>query len=459
MTRSYKHSLRRQLARRQPRPLMVACALLLGASLGAVQAQNTPTTTAAVTAQAAPTAATAGPPQSVNALLARVLSRDPQVRVAQALLQASEQRRLQARSRLAPTIGLSANHGDSKEVEFGRSLDRRTERVELSLRWNLYNNGNDKAELDGATRDIDAARQDLRRAREEVAERVANAYAELQRLDELLPRSAQRLEAVQGLAKRVQRQTELGKTSEADSQQAQASQLDAEIVHEQLLADRDSAAQRLGALAGEPVTPALPVLLSAPATASALAAPRPGQLGAAQLRAEAAHLRVRPLWSVYTPRIDFEYSQPLSDRTNPSLTTERQRGWLVTARWDFPVGGESLARRSEGQFRAAAASAEAERVLGTVQSELVTLGPRVANAARSVVQLDRQILQYTGLVRAGELQFEAGRRSLGQLIALHDNRFNAEQRRADQAGRMLAAQLRQLALSGGLLQALGQAAD
>lgn len=440
-------------ARRRPVYLaLMACAMLLGSHPGASQAQTS-------AAAPAPSVPVAGQAQSLNALLTRMLPADPQVRVARALYQATEQRRLQARSRLGPTMGLSANHGQSKEVEFGRALDRRTERVELSLRWNLYNNGNDKAEFDGATRDVDAAGQDLRRAREEAAERIAVAYAELQRLDELLPRSAQRMDAVQGLAKQVQRQTELGKTSEADSQQAQASLLDAEIVHEQLLADRDGAALRLAALVGEPVTPALPVLLAAPATATALAAPTPGQVAAAQLRAEAAQLRVRPLWSVYTPRIDVEYSQPLSDRTNPSLTTERQRGWLLTARWDFPVGGESLARRSEGQFRAAAAQAESDRVLGTVQSELVTLAPRLASAARSVVQLDRQILQYGGLVRAGELQFEAGRRSLGQLIALHDNRFNAEQRRADQAGRLLAAQLRQLALSGGLLQALGQSVD
>ena len=312
-------------ARRRPVYLaLMACAMLLGSHLGASQAQTS-------AAAPAPSVPVAGQAQSLNALLTRMLPADPQVRVARALYQATEQRRLQARSRLGPTMGLSANHGQSKEVEFGRALDRRTERVELSLRWNLYNNGNDKAEFDGATRDVDAAGQDLRRAREEAAERIAIAYAELQRLDELLPRSAQRMDAVQGLAKQVQRQTELGKTSEADSQQAQASLLDAEIVHEQLLADRDGAALRLAALVGEPVTPALPVLLAAPATATALAAPTPGQVAAAQLRAEAAQLRVRPLWSVYTPRIDVEYSQPLSDRTNPSLTTERQRGWLLTA--------------------------------------------------------------------------------------------------------------------------------
>ena len=84
-----------------------------------------------------------------------------------------------------------------------------------------------------------------------------------------------------------------------------------------------------------------------------------------------------------------------------------------------------------------------------------TLGPRIANAERALAQLERQAAQYTSLVRAGELQFEAGRRSVSQLIQLRDSRFNVEQRRSEQAQRLLAAQLKLLALQGRLLPALG----
>ena len=98
-------------------------------------------------------------------------------------------------------------------------------------------------------------------------------------------------------------------------------------------------------------------------------------------------------------------------------------------------------------------------MLQNVLSELVALGPRIANAERAVGQIEGQIAQYTALVRAGELQFEAGRRSLSQLVQLHDSRFAAEQRRAEQAHRLLGARLRQLALSGALLPALGLSGD
>jgi outer membrane protein TolC len=398
----------------------------------------------------------AGQAESLPALLARVLPDDPQVRVAQALLQATEERRLQARSRLGPVVGVSTNYGQSEDIEFGVPIDRVVDRAEATLRWNLLNYGNDQAELKGATRDIVAASAEVRRAREEATERIAGAYAELLRAESLLPRAVDRLAAVRRLVQQVQRQNEAGKASEADMQQAQASLLDAEIAQEQLASEVDSARQRLATLVGGEVRPVTPVALPPP---TAVEAPRPAVVAAAQERAVAARERVRPLPSLRVPRIDLEMRHALSDRTTPQNTTETQNAWLVTARWDFPVGGEAQARRAEGERRAEAVQAEADRVLNGVQAELLSLGPRIAQGKRAVAQLANQVERYDMLVRAGELQFEAGRRTLAQLVQLHESRFNAEQRLADQASRLLVARMRQLALTGELLPALEQPAD
>ena len=395
--------------------------------------------------------------ESLPALLARVLARDPQVRVAASLLQAVQERQLQARSRLGPNLTLMATQGRSTEIQLGKPIDRFTSRAEVGLRWNLYNGGNDLAELSAASRDTDAAAQDLRRAREDSCERVAETYVELLRLQTLLPRAADRLTAVQRLAAQVGRQNEAGKASDADTTQAAASLLDAEITVEQLQADYESARAKLAAQVGDEVRAVQPVQwLTLPGTAAdGPGATNPGLVLAAQRRAEAALARVRPSVSLLAPRIDLELRQQASDRTLPALTAEQQRVWLLTARWDIPVMGEAAARRNETERRAEAAAAEAERVARGVSAELQALGPRILNAERAVAQLDRQIAQYGQLVRAGELQFEAGRRSVAQLIGLRESRYNAEQRRAEQAQRLLAAQLRQLALNGGLLPALG----
>lgn len=393
-------------------------------------------------------------PETLAALLRRVLPRDPQVRTAQAMWQAAQERQQQARSRLGPSVYLSAVGGQGQETEFGFEINRRTERAEVGVRWNLYNSGNDRAELRATEREVAAAAQDLRRAREDTSERIAEVYVELLHLQAQLPPAAERLTDVRQLVAQVRRQNEAGKASDADATQAEASLLDAEIVYEQLQADHASARARLAAQAGTEVRNVAPVVL-APVSAAAMQTGTPGVLASTRLRAEAARERVRPVSSLLTPRIDLEVRNALSDRTKPMLTTEQRNVWLLTARWEFPVMGETIARRNEGQRRAEAAEAEADRVARGVQADLDALAAQITIAERAVSQLDQQLVQYDRLLRAGELQFEAGRRSVQQLIQLRDSRHAIAQRRAEQAHRLLAARMRQLALTGQLLPALG----
>ncbi len=448
--------------------LGLGAALLLASALPNASAQSTaasssaPGTAIAPWLQlAAPAVLPDAPPpppvdqaESLADLLARVLPREPQVRAAAAQRQAAEERRLQARSRLGPSLYVQVVGGQGRETEFGRPLDRTTDRTEAGLRWNLYNSGNDSAELRGAERDVAAAEQDLRRAREDTAERIAETYVTLLFTQAQLGPSAERLAAVRKLAAQVAQQTEAGRASTADATQAESSLLDADIAHEQLLADHASARAKLAAQVGTDVRTVRPVDL-APVDPALLQTGAPGLVAAAQQRALAARERVRPPVSLLAPRIDLEVRHRLSDKTAPVLTTEQKSNWLITARWDFPVLGETVARRNEGLRRAEAAEAEAERVAQGVRADLQSLDARIAIAERAVATLDKQLLQYAQLQRAGELQFDAGRRSLQQLIALRDSRYGVAQRRAEQSNRLLAARLRQLALIGQLLPALG----
>lgn len=393
--------------------------------------------------------------ETLGDLLARMLPREPQVRSALALRQVAEERRQQARSRLGPALYLQSTYGRARETEILQgAINRTNDRTEAGLRWNLYNSGNDMAELNGAERDVDAAEQDLRRAREDTAERIAETYVELLHLQAQLSPAAERLTAVRKLAEQVRQQADAGKASPADLTQAEASLLDADVAYEQLVADHASARAKLAAQVGTEVRKVAPVVL-APVPPGQAKLGNPGLVEAAQLRAVAARQRVRPPVSLLAPRIDLEVRQRLTDRTSPILTTEQNSSWQIVARWDFPVMGETIARRNEGMRRAEAAEAEAERVARTVQSDLDSLDARIEIAIRALASLDRQLQQYDQLVRAGELQFDAGRRSLQQLIGLRDSRYAIAQRRADQEHRLLASRLRQLALTGKLLPALG----
>ena len=309
---------------------------------------------AVATSAASPQPAAAGQAESLPALLARVLPFEPQVRVARSLLEATGERRIQARSRLGPSVGLSVARGQASETEFNRPIDRRTERAEAQLRWNLYNLGNDAAEVRAVAIDELAAIEEVRRAQEEASERIGNAYLELLRLESILPYAAERLLSVQRLVQQVRQQNEAGKLSDAEVQQAEASLLDAEIVFQELVSDQAGARRRLAVLAGasaaDEVRPVLPLVLP-PAnieqsTGDLMLASGPGLVVAARERARAARERVRPLVSLLAPRVDLELRKQLSNRTSPQLTTEQQHSWLVTARWDFPLGGELQSRQA-----------------------------------------------------------------------------------------------------------------
>ncbi len=443
--------------------LALATWLACAASAGA---QSTPDTPAPPSAPDKPAAvapvlasvlAPAAGADSLPVLLARAVPNDPQVSVAELLYRATNDRRRQARSRLLPNAALTLNAGSSDVTEMGvlgsSDLTRRSETATAALRWNLYNGGNDAAELRAAGRDLDAAEQDLRRAREESAERIANAYIELLRIDDLLPQARTRLQSVHRLVGLVKQQNDGGKVSDAELQQARAYQIDAEIALDQLQSERAAARQSLSRLAGEEVLGVQPLVLPAPPG---------GDVGsnamqaAAQMRAAAARERVRPVASVYAPRVDLEVRQTLSDNTRPQASSRERQAWGVVARWDMPLGGELHARRDEAQRRAEASEAEADRIGRANRAELDGLLPRLDGAERSVARLGTQLDQYRALIRAGELQFEAGRRSLSQLIQLHDSLYNAEQNRSNQANRVLTTQLRRLALTGNLLPTLLQ---
>lgn len=385
-------------------------------------------------------------------VLARALADDPGVRGAGLLREAADARRKAAGARYAPTLGLNMLRGQARDEESGTELDRRNQRIDASLRLNLYNGGNDARELEASRREVGAAGADLRRAREEGAERIADAYLDLLRLEQLTPHALRRLDDVQRLVALVGRQNALGKASDIDLQQARASQVDAEIALDQLEAERAGARQKLMRLTGFDVPGVQPTLLPPPAGGD-IAQPT-GQIAAAQARAEAAQARVPTAASLLAPRVDVELRQRLSDRTAPAPSTIEQHAWALTARWDVSLGGESLHRRDESRLRAEAAQAEAERLQRVNRAELEAVVPRLEQSERTVARLRLQVQQYAGLVRAGELQFEAGRRTLSQLIGLQDGLYTAQQRLAEQTYRWQQAQLRRLALTGQLLPTL-----
>ncbi len=408
------------------------------------------TSAGAATAAAAPARGAA----ALRELLLRSVPWDPQVRVAAAAQTVAQERLRQSRSRLWPTLGLSATAGDGNDEEFGRKVGRRIDRSELLLRWNLYNGGADAAEVTATEREWAAATEDLNQTLDLVAERIGNAYLDAWRWQSLMEPSLARLNTIERWVEQARTQLRAGRLSDADLQQAEYSLTDAQMAHQVLVSELAAAMGSLNVLVGEPVAALLPQTLPriSPEEAKNL---KPAGVRVARLRAEAASSRVVSAAQMAAPRVDLDARKRLSDNTKPAQTTTPLENWSVGMRWEMPLGGETFARRREMMARAEGAQAEVARVEQGLVSELASIAPKLASGEQALVQLQTQAEQYNAMLRAGRMQFEAGRRTLQQLIQLEDARMGVVQRLAEQNNRLDQLRLRLLVLSGRLSSAMG----
>ena len=421
-------------------------------TMGPAQAQT------AIPVSAGVASAPARGPANLRDLLLRSVPSDPQVRLAAAAQAVAQERLAQSKSRLWPTLGLTASAGEGSDDDFGRTVKRRVERSEMLLRWNLYNGGTDAAEITATEREWAAATEDLSQSLDLASERIANAYLDAWRWQSLVEPSLARVKTIERWVEQARTQLRAGRLSDADLQQAEYSLTDAQLSHQMLVSEQLGALGALNALVNapvnEPVAGLLPQTLPrvSPEEARNLT---PAGVRVARMRAEAAGSRVLSTANVASPRLDLDARKRLSDNTTPRTSTSQREGWTVGMRWEMPLGGETFSKRREAVARAEGAQAEVARIEQGLVSELASITPRLLSAEQAVAQLQSQAEQYNALLRAGRVQFEAGRRTLQQLIQLEDGRINVVQRLAEQNNRLDKLRLRLLVLSGRLSSAMG----
>lgn len=390
------------------------------------------------------------------------IGRDPQVELAMAQWRATRAQWKQARSRWFPTLSLNASQGESDDLDLGFPVQRTTERTEALLRWNVFNGGADLNTWRAVAREVDAAALDVRRAREESAERFIQAYADATR-GETVARVAEDLLARMDLLKAmVDRQTDLGKISPVDADTSASSVLEVQAALAEAQNEARRGRNRLAALSGlspdEVRLLRLPSLGMAPdLNQSDWPRLREGNARwqAAQLRILAADLRLGVIPSDYLPRIDLQWRQALHDRTNPPASTVSRRGSTVTVSLDVPLGGETVFRRDESIERLRAAQAESDRVSLEAQIEWGEIIDQWGTLERNLQRQRRQVQHLSRVIEGAMVQYESGRRTLVQLVELTRLPFATRQKMADASQQQLKAQARLLALSGRLLDQLG----
>ncbi len=431
------------------RRVLVAATLCLAWLAGSVMAQEAVQEAAAWTLPRA---------------LDQALARDARVAGARANAQAVLAQQRQASGRLWPSAGLRLTHGRSSDRDPPFVLERTTRRGEAFLRWNLFNGLDDQRQIAAQEFDAIAAEADLLQALDEACERIAVAYFTLLRQQHLAQLARQRLGEVERLAARVAPQAALGKTSDADAQLAEASRIDARLALQGIEAEQQAARSRLAVLLGLPQGAALQLAEAPPPPVDAGLDPHAwadqaerqnGQWLAAAARVAGTRRRIASIAPEYLPRLDLDLRRSLYDRTDPQPTTSQRHGWSVGVTWEVPLGGAPRARQDELRARAALAEAELQRVRDEVQTDAGAAREQARQTASAAPQLAQQRERWEQVVRASELQFDAGRRSLMQLIDQYDRRFGVQQRDIDNAWQQAEAHLRLRRLAGDLAEWFG----
>ena len=369
--------------------------------------------------------------ESLSAAVQQVIDSHPNVRSSAALLEATAERVQQAKSNFYPSVGLQAASNEAQDRQLGARLNRSTRNADAFLRWNLFRGLADYHSVRMAKRDNEAASEDLADAHERVALQVAASYLDVLRLRRRLMVAEAYVEQTERLVADVRKLVAAGKTPPSDIDQVDVGLIEGQWEVAQLRGELAGAEQgfRLltGSLPGELSEPGLGATMDAVSqddmlTQVLVTNPR---IRASQARAAARTEEVGVAGGALFPRLDIELRKRLLSDIKPDPVIESRESGQVSLNYEMPLGGGSFSAKREAQARMSAAFADMDQAILETQTSSTQLWNVWSEARQISTTLARRAESSNKVVTAYDQQFNAGRRSLQDLIAIRD-----EQRRA-----------------------------
>ncbi|MBK8957551.1 MAG: TolC family protein [Proteobacteria bacterium] len=364
--------------------------------------------------------------ESLDSVVQDVVAKHPTVRSSAALLDAAAERVRQAKSNYYPSVGMQAMANKAHDSQLGSRLDRSTRNADAFLRWNLFRGLADYHSVRMAKSDRDAADEDLADAHERVALQVAAAYLDVLRLRRRLEVAANYVSETAKLMDDVGKLVAAGKAAPADIEQIKVGHIEAQWQVGQLRGELAGAEQGYRLLVGTP-----PGELRDPRNEDAMAtlsqddvleqvlATNP-KVRAAQARVAARGEEVGVAGGALMPRVDLELRKRVYSDIKPDPVVESRDSAQVSLNYEMPLGGGNFSAKREAAARMAAAQAdldEARLEAETNSSQLWNVWSEARNISDS---LGSRAAASDKVVAAYDQQFNAGRRSLQDLIAIRD---------------------------------------
>jgi outer membrane protein, adhesin transport system len=154
--------------------------------------------------------------------------------------------------------------------------------------------------------------------------------------------------------------------------------------------------------------------------------------------------------SAWYPSVDLEMRKRFAHQNTLRSTIELERSSQIGVSLDIPLGGRTQARVNEARAREQQALAQIESDRMVVRSSYGDIARQLAEIRTIAPYIQQRVEASAELVRAYGLQFEAGRRSVVELVNAQRERFNAQLALLDNVNQQFALQARLLNLSGQL---------
>lgn len=409
---------------------------------------------------AAPAAA-----QTLPEAVTRAIERFPELRIAAARQRATQEQIGQARGPLYPSIDASIGAGretsdnnSTRATGSQASLTRRE--AEVTLTQLLFDGGQVNNDVRRSEARAAAAGFEHARTAEDVAQRTALAYFEVQRLRALAALAIDNVAAHERTFYQIKLLADSGAGRQADATQA-LSRL--ALAQSALLSARAQARQAEVALqhlvgiepgalsAAAPLADKLPRTLAAALERGA--ATHPGIL-AAQRSVDAALAERESVRGRLGPRLTLEAGATHQRNLDGLRGLNADQFAMLRLRYNLFRGGADEARIREAEARVDETTAQLALAQEEVARDLRGIWSSLELDRARLPELEAHARATLGVVEAYRAQFRIGQRTLLDVLNAESERFNARGSAVSAAFAIAGGEIRLLGATGALLAAL-----
>ena len=389
-----------------------------------------------------------------------VLDTHPDVSSASALLDAAEERLRQSRSAYLPTAGLSWERSSATEDVGDASIDRDVSRLDASLRWNLFRGFSDRSAMASARAEEEASVAELASVQESLALRVIEVYLDVLKNQQLVAVSTEQIASLTKLAERLGTRAEMGRISKVAIHQAKTRLVQAKSRHFQLRAALEASRLRFREITGM-----APDALEAPQIDTVIAdepidalyrkaidgSPR---IEEARKTLASRKADVGVAAGALLPTVDLELRKRLASDLSPEDMTDPDATVRLVVNYAFEIGGAGLSRKAEAAYRKQAAAAKIASLEREIRADIASASRQLVEERNIAPSLAENVDSAKEVVKAYHLQFDAGRRTLLDLLTAYADLYQARAAVVENRYRQMALAARIRSLTGELRESL-----